>query len=114
MLNLQKVIMRHKRLCSAFDTVDHTILLRKLSFGVTSNSDTAKWFESNLNGRMQFTSAASILESALLSQTVQKRWKHVKSVALNDFRVKRAFSGVLSLRTDIFGKTAFLRPKSAH
>ena len=32
----------------AFDTVDHTILLRKLSsFGVTS--DTAKWFESYLN-----------------------------------------------------------------
>ena len=32
-------------LSKAFDTVDHTILLRKLSsFGVTS--DTAKWFES--------------------------------------------------------------------
>ena len=41
-------------LSKAFDTVDHTILLRKLSsFGVTS--DTAKWFESYLNGRMQST-----------------------------------------------------------
>jgi len=33
-------------LSKAFDTVDHTILLRKLSsFGATS--DTAKWFESS-------------------------------------------------------------------
>jgi len=36
----------------------------------------------------------------------------VKRVALNDFRLKIAFSGVLSSRTDTFGKTAFLRPKS--
>ena len=54
-------------LSKAFDTVDHTIMLRKLSsFGVTS--DTAKWFESYLNGRMQCTSCGSEL-SDLLSVT---------------------------------------------
>ena len=42
-----------------------TILLRKLSFGVTSNSDTAKWFESNLNGRMQCTSCGPKLSDLL-------------------------------------------------
>ena len=51
-------------LSKAFDTVDHTIMLRKLSsFGVTS--DTAKWFESYLNGRMQCTSCGPELSDLL-------------------------------------------------
>ena len=64
--------MERGKLCGAvfldlsktFDTVDHTILLRKLSsFGVTS--DTAKWFESYLNGRMQCTSCGPELSDLL-------------------------------------------------
>ena len=51
-------------LSKAFDTVDHTILLRKFSsLGVTSA--TAKWFESYLNGRMQCTSCGPKLSNLL-------------------------------------------------
>ena len=51
-------------LSKAFDTVDHTILLRKLSsLGVTS--DMAKWSESYLNGRMQCTSCGPELSDLL-------------------------------------------------
>ena len=64
--------MERVKLCGAvfldlskeFDTVDHTIFLRKLSsFGVTS--DTAKWLESYLNGRIQCTSCGPELSDLL-------------------------------------------------
>ena len=52
-------------LSKAFATVDHTILLRKLSsFGVASDSP-AKWFEPYLNGRMQCTSCGPELSDLL-------------------------------------------------
>ena len=49
-------------LCKAFDTVDHEILLRKLSiYGVQNKA--LDWFESYLANRMQYSRVNSATSS---------------------------------------------------
>ena len=51
-------------LSAAFDTIDHTTLLRRLDISYASRGRTLKWFHSYLGGRCQFV-RCGVLKSAM-------------------------------------------------
>ena len=53
---------------AAFDTIDHEVLLKRLSISYGTNGDALQWFQSYLSDRMQTVVVGSEIPDSAASQ----------------------------------------------